>query len=142
MVSLNHDFEGLGATNDDEGGGGAAALDPVLFKMLKDLTKEVGKANNLPHFVIFQEPSLIDMSTQYPTTMEELANISGVSKGKAERYGEQFVEMIAQYVEEHDIDKPSDVVVKSVVNKSAMKIYIIQNIDKKFPLNKLQEARD
>ena len=141
MVSLNHDFEGLGATNDDEGGGGATSLDPVLFKMLKDLTKEVGKANNLPHFVIFQEPSLIDMSTQYPTTMEELANISGVSKGKAERYGEQFVEMIAQYVEDNDIDKPTDVVVKSVVNKSAMKIYIIQNIDKKIPLEQIARGK-
>ncbi len=141
MVSLNHDFEGLGATNDDEGGGGASALDPVLFKMLKDLTKEVGKANNLPHFVIFQEPSLIDMSTHYPTTMEELANISGVSRGKAERYGEQFVEMIAQYVEDNDIDKASDVVVKSVVNKSAMKIYIIQNIDKKIPFEQIARGK-
>ena len=81
------------------------------------------------------------MSTQYPTTMEELANISGVSKGKAERYGEQFVEMIAQYVEDNDIEKPTDVVVKSVVNKSAMKIYIIQNIDKKIPLEQIARGK-
>ncbi len=141
MVSLNHDFDGLEATGDDEGGATATSLDPTLFKMLKDLTKTVAKEHNLPHFVIFQEPSLIDMATQYPTTMEELANISGVSKGKAERYGEQFIEMIEQYVEDNDIDKPSDVVVKSVVNKSANKIFFIQNIDKKIPLDQIARGK-
>lgn len=141
MLSLNHDFDGLDAGNDDEGGGGATSLDPELFKLLKDLTKKVAKQHNLPHFVIFQEPSLLDMATQYPTTMEELANISGVSKGKAERYGQEFIELIEQYVEDNDIDKPSDVVVKSVVNKSAMKIYIIQNIDKKIPLEQIARGK-
>ncbi len=142
MISLNHDFEGLGDTDDDFGGGGSAgALDQKLFDMLKDLTRRIGKENKLPPYVIFQEPSLVDMATQYPTTIDELSNISGVSKAKADRYGKPFVEMIAKYVEENDIDKPMDYVVKSVANKSAMKIYIIQNIDKKIPLDTIARGK-
>lgn len=136
MVALNHKYED--ANFDDEetvtGGGGPAATDPVLFDMLKDLRKQVAREKNLPPFVIFLENSLEDMATNYPTTMEELERIQGVSKGKAIRYGKKFVDLIAKYVEENDITKPDDFVMKSVVNKSGMKVFIIQNIDKKIPL--------
>jgi ATP-dependent DNA helicase RecQ len=102
--------------------------------MLKDLRRQVAKEKNLPPFVIFSENSLDEMATAYPTTMEELEKISGVSKGKALRFGRKFIDLIAKYVEENDIEKPDDFVMKSVVNKSGMKVFIIQNIDKKIPL--------
>jgi ATP-dependent DNA helicase RecQ len=135
MVALNHNFED--ANGDDEevsGGGGTATIDTNLFEMLKDLRKQVAKEKGLPPFVIFLENSLEDMAMSYPTTMEELEKIQGVSKGKAMRYGRKFIELIGKYVEENDIIKPDDFVMKSVVNKSGMKVFIIQNIDKKIPL--------
>ncbi len=134
-VALNHQYEE--ATGDDDevsGSGGTATTDPVLFEMLKDMRKTVAREKNLPPFVIFLENSLEDMATNYPTTLEELEKIQGVSKGKAIRYGKKFIELIAKYVEENDIVKPDDFVMKSVVNKSGMKVFIIQNIDKKIPL--------
>src|SRR5690606_23175988 len=109
-------------------------VDTVLFEMLIDLRRKVAKEKGLPPFVIFLENSLEDMAMDYPTTMEELEKIQGVSKGKALRYGKKFIETIAKYVEENNIVKPDGFVMKSVVNKSGMKVYIIQNIDKKIPL--------
>jgi ATP-dependent DNA helicase RecQ len=136
MVALNHNYEDANFDDEDAGGaaGGTATTDPVLFEMLKDLRKQVAREKNLPPFVIFLENSLEDMATNYPTTMEELEKIQGVSKGKAIRYGRKFIELIGKYVEENDITKPDDFVMKSVVNKSGMKVFIIQNIDKKIPL--------
>ena len=131
---LNHQFEEEGQ-EDNEAGGGTAAADPALFAMLKDLRKEVAQRKNLPPFVIFLENSLEDMATHYPTTTEELEKIQGVSKGKALRYGKKFIELIDKYVEENDIDKPEDFIIKSVVNKSGLKVFIIQNIDKRIPLD-------
>jgi len=116
-------------------------LDPTLLNMLKDLRKRVAKERDLPPFVLFQDPSLEDMATQYPTTLDELSRIMGVSKGKANKYGKPFVEMIAAYVEENEIEKPSEMVVKSVVNKSGIKVYIIQNIDKKIPLDTIAQGK-
>ena len=113
---------------------GGGALDETLMNMLKDLRKATAKKLNLPPFVIFQDPSLEEMSTQYPVTIEELKNISGVGEGKATKYGKQFVETIAKYVEENEIDRPFDMAVKTVANKSAMKVSIIQAIDRKLPL--------
>lgn len=134
-VSLNHKYEETQAEEDFRDANAApAAADEVLLGMLKDLRRQVGKEKNLPPFVIFQENSLEDMATAYPTTMEELEKISGVSKGKATRFGRKFIDLIARYVEENDIEKPDDFVMKSVVNKSGMKVFIIQNIDKKIPL--------
>ncbi|MDZ4845760.1 MAG: DNA helicase RecQ [Chitinophagales bacterium] len=131
-IALNHDFEKQATEQDEEAAEARpGALDSALLHLLKDLQKKAGKEHNLPPYVIFQDPSLEDMATQYPITMEELANITGVSKGKAQKYGKPFVELIAQYVEDNDIERTSDMVVKSLVNKSAMKVYIIQNIDKK-----------
>lgn len=141
-VSLNHQYEE--AMDDDEDGGttASAALDPELFDMLKNLRKQVAKDKGLPPFVIFLENSLEDMATNYPTTLEELEKIQGVSKGKAVRYGRKFVDMIAKYVEENEISKPDDFVMKSVVNKSGMKVFIIQNIDKKIPLETIAKNKD
>jgi ATP-dependent DNA helicase RecQ len=121
---------------------GSGATDERLFEMLKDLRKQFAKEKKLPPFVIFLESSLEDMATQYPTTLEQLEKISGVSKGKAQRYGQQFVELIARYVEEHDIVKPDDFVMKSVVNKSGDKVFIIQQVDKKVSLDTIAKNRD
>jgi len=144
MVVLNHNYED--ADGDDEevtgGSGGPATVDPVLFDMLKNLRRQVAKEKSLPPFVIFLENSLEDMAISYPTTMEELEKIQGVSKGKALRYGRKFVDMIAKYVEENDITRPDDFVMKSVVNKSGMKVFIIQNIDKKIPLETIAKNKD
>ncbi|MFO7978862.1 MAG: DNA helicase RecQ, partial [Bacteroidales bacterium] len=134
-MSKDHDYE----NNPDESGPGGtgqktSATDKVLFALLKDLRKEIARKNNLPPFVIFQDPSLEDMAIQYPVTLEELKQITGVGSGKAERFGKSFVELITRYVEENEIERPMDMVVKSVVNKSGMKVFIIQNIDRKIPL--------
>jgi ATP-dependent DNA helicase RecQ len=113
-----------------------------LFAMLKDLRKNIAKKHNLPPFVIFSDPSLQDMAIQYPITMEDLTMVSGVGQGKAQKYGKEFVDLIKKHVEENDIDRPQDFVVKSVVNKSTNKVFIIKNIDKKMPLDEICKAAD
>ena len=120
---------------------GPATADVALFELLKDLRKQFAKEKKLPPFVIFLESSLEDMSIQYPTTLEELERISGVSKGKAIRYGEKFVALISKYVEENQIVKPDDFVMKSVVNKSGNKVFIIQQVDKKTSLDVIAKSR-
>ena len=137
MLVKDHDYDG----GDDEeaealamGMSKDSGTDRTLFTMLKDLRKTIAKQNNLPPFVIFQDPSLEDMAIQYPITKEEMTQIAGVGAGKAEKFGEPFIKLIKEYVEENDITRPNDMVVKSVVNKSALKISIIQNIDKRIPL--------
>nr|WP_240975595.1 DNA helicase RecQ [Chitinophaga fulva] len=143
MVALNHQFDEDGVEEEEEANAEAnASADPALFEMLKELRKKVSKEKNLPPFVIFLETSLEDMATQYPTTVQELEKIQGVSKGKAVRYGKQFVDVIAKYVEENNITKPDDFVMKSVVNKSGMKVFIIQNIDKKIPLETIAKNKE
>ena len=141
MVALNHKYEETTAEDDDASSSGPATTDTVLFELLKDLRKQTAKEKNLPPFVIFLENSLEDMATNYPTTLEELEKIAGVSKGKALRYGRKFVDLIAKYVEENEIEKPDDFVMKSVVNKSGMKVFIIQNIDKKIPLETIAKNK-
>ena len=141
-IVLNNLFEE--ADEDDEEGAdvSAASADEKLFGMLKDLRQREAKRKNLPPFVIFLENSLQDMATLYPTTTDELIKCQGVSKGKAIKYGKPFIELIAQYVEENNIEKPDDFVMKSVVNKSSNKIHIIQQVDKKIPLENIAKARD
>lgn len=142
-VALNHQFDVEGNDEDEDAKEEAqASADPALFEMLKDLRKKVAKEKNLPPFVIFLETSLEDMATQYPTTLEELEKIQGVSKGKAVRYGKQFIAVIDKYVQDNDITKPDDFVMKSVVNKSGMKVFIIQNIDKKIPLETIAKNKE
>jgi ATP-dependent DNA helicase RecQ len=110
--------------------------------MLKDLRRSIAKQKNVPPFVVFQDPSLEDMATQYPISMADMAHISGVSSGKAKRYGKPFVEMIHQYVEENEIERPTEIVVKQVANKSRVKVNIIQSIDRKIPLGDIASSND
>ena len=142
-IVLNNLFEDANA--DDEDGDGAAqtgaAADEKLFQMLKELRQTEGKKKSLPPFVIFLESSLQDMATLFPTNLEELDKCQGVSKGKALKYGKPFVDMIAAYVEEHDIVKPDEFIMKSVANKANNKIYIIQNVDKKIPLETIAKNK-
>jgi ATP-dependent DNA helicase RecQ len=115
-------------------GSGSGAGDEVLFKMLKSLRKDLSKRLEVPPFVIFQDPSLEDMATRYPIDMEELQTIQGVGPGKAKKYGKEFIKLIKQYVEENEIERPQDLIVKSVVKKSGLKVFIIQSIDRKVNL--------
>ncbi|MGC1390274.1 MAG: DNA helicase RecQ [Bacteroidales bacterium] len=140
MLAEDHDYAD---TTDEENAFGArtAAVDEELFSILKDLRKKLSKQKDVPPFVIFQDPSLEDMAIQYPITIDELQNISGVGAGKAQRYGKEFVEIIKKYVDEKEIIRPLDMVVKSVVNKSGIKVYIIQSIDMKRPLEDIAEAK-
>lgn len=119
----------------------SGATDETLFAILKDLRKSIAKQKGFPPFVLFQDPSLEDMATRYPITIEELTTISGVGQGKAEKFGQEFIEVIANYVEENDIDRPMDMVVKSVANKSALKVYIVQSIDRKIDLEDIADAK-
>jgi ATP-dependent DNA helicase RecQ len=121
--------------------GRSMAFDEELFGILKDLRKKMSKQKKVPPFVIFQDPSLEDMSVQYPINIEELQNISGVGAGKAKRYGQEFVDVIKKYVEEKEILRPQDMVVKSIVNKSGLKVYIIQSIDRKISLSDIADAK-
>ncbi|MBK9505241.1 MAG: DNA helicase RecQ [Chitinophagales bacterium] len=134
MISLNHDFEADTSDVDMENNASKSVLDPVLMDMLTKLRDKIAKDAKMPPYVIYSENSLEEMATMYPTTMDEIVKISGVSKGKADKYGKQFIDLIAQYVEENEIEKPSEFVMKQVVNKSAHKVKIIQFIDKKMPL--------
>ncbi len=142
-IPLNHNFEAVTAAIEADGGGGgnAGVLDKTLLKMLKALRKKVAKSKNVPPFVVFQDPSLEDMATQYPTSMEDMAKITGVSSGKARRYGRKFVGIIADYVEENDIERPTDFVIKTVANKSRVKVEIIQSIDRKIPLDDIASSK-
>jgi ATP-dependent DNA helicase RecQ len=121
--------------------GGKDAFDEEFYQMLVDLRKKISKQNNIPPFVIFQEPSLKEMCMHYPITFDELTNIIGVGQGKAQRYGKPFLELIQRYVEENNIERPQDMVVKSLVNKSGLKVQLIQNIDKRLPLEDIGKSQ-
>jgi ATP-dependent DNA helicase RecQ len=142
-IALNNLFEDANA--DDEASGPEAEVESItdekLLVLLKDLRKKVSKEKNLPPFVIFLESSLEDMATMFPTTMEELEKISGVSKGKSLRYGKPFLDTIIKYVEENDVVRPDDFVMKSVANKNNNKIFIIQNVDKKMTLETIAKNK-
>ena len=141
MVEPKKYNEPEGGTVIAAGGKGGGAADENLYKLLKDLVKDVAHEQDLPPYVIFSEPSLEDMATRYPITMEELTNITGVGQGKAEKFGQVFLDAIKEYVEENDIERPDDMVVKSVVNKSGLKVFIIQSIDRKMPLEDIASAK-
>lgn len=122
-------------------GGAACAVDPILYAMLKDLRKKIAKKLELPPYVIFQDPSLEAMATTYPVTLDELQNIPGVGAGKAKRYGEEFIKVIKAHVDENEIERPEDLRVRTVANKSKMKVSIIQGIDRKIALDELAESK-
>jgi ATP-dependent DNA helicase RecQ len=143
MLTHDRDYDNLEEEEDIlEGAHKTSTADKTLFSLLKDLRKEISRKENLPPFVIFQDPSLEDMAIQYPVTFDELHQITGVGVGKAQKYGEPFLKLIQQYVEENDIIRPNDMVVKSVVNKSGLKVYIIQNIDRKLALEDIALAKN
>ncbi|MFZ5940728.1 MAG: DNA helicase RecQ [Bacteroidota bacterium] len=142
MLTQDHDYESETEGEGMQGGGGTGAVDEELLHILKDLRKKIAKKMNLPPFVLFQDPSLEDMAIQYPVTIEELQNIVGVGVGKANKFGKEFVEIIKQYVDDKEIIRPLDMVVKSVVNKSGVKVYIIQSIDRKIPLDDIADAKN
>ena len=123
-------------------GSGSGAVDSQLFSILKDLRRKIAKQHGLPTYVIFQEPSLDAMATTYPITMDELQNIPGVGPGKAKRYGQDFIDLIKKYVEENEIERPEDMRVRTVANRSKNKIELITAIDRKVPLDALAESKD
>lgn len=137
-ITEDHDYEQTESEADAPQSGGA--LDTELVAMLMEERKRIAKKNNIPPYVIFQEISINEMATQYPITLDELKNISGVGEGKAKKYGQSFVDLIAKYVEENEIDRPQDMVIKTVANKSTNKIQIISNIDKHLSLDITAQA--
>jgi ATP-dependent DNA helicase RecQ len=143
MLVDDHDYENI---EEDEFfaamGSKTSTADKTLFALLKDLRREISRLEKLPPFVIFQDPSLEDMAIQYPITVDELKQITGVGSGKALKYGKPFLDLIKEYVEENEIIRPMDMVVKSVVNKSGLKVYIIQNIDRKLVLEDIAYAKN
>ena len=147
QIMLTEDREFSDGEDDDDdvpGAGGArggGGGDEQLLTMLKDLRRDIAKKHSLQPWVIFSDPSLEDMSIMYPITLEELKNCQGVGDGKARKFGKEFLELIARYVEENEIERPDDFVVKSIVNKSANKVYIIQSVDRKLPLEDIASAK-
>ncbi len=139
MITEDHDYDSVATSSSGNQKGQAA--DPLLFKILKDLRKKMAKKVGLPPAILFMEPSLIDMANQYPITMEELAQVQGVGTGKAKKYGLEFISTIKEYVEEHEIDRPQDIVVRTVASKSSNKIYIIQSLDKKLCIDDIAKGK-
>lgn len=137
-IPLNRDFSVEKV--DDDAPSKMVALDEVLVAQLQELRKKEAKKKGVPTWAVFQDVSLQEMATSYPVTMEELSNISGVSLGKAQKYGKAFVELIKKYVEENEIDRPTDFIVRQVANKSRTKVQIIQSIDRKMPLEDIQRT--
>jgi len=141
MMSLDHEYS---ETEDDSivtSSKSSGVADEVLMSMLKDLRKKVAKKLGVPPFVVFQDPSLEDMALKYPITTDELGNVHGVSEGKAKKYGKDFLDLINRYVEDNDIIRPDDLVVKSTGANSGLKLYIIQNVDRKLDLNDIASAK-
>lgn len=142
LIAEDHDYEeeaGQEAIISEQKAG--AAFDPKLFNMLKELTRKVAKSKGLPPFTVFQEPSLNEMALHYPTSLDELKQISGVGEGKAKKFGGPFLELISKYVEDNNIEKDDGLLVKSVVNKSGLKVYIIQSTDRKLSLEDIAAAK-
>jgi ATP-dependent DNA helicase RecQ len=139
QIARDHDYDEM--EEETRSSAGTASVDPALFSMLKDLRKKISRKKNLPPFVIFQDPSLEAMSTYYPINIEELQNMPGVGAGKAKRFGKDFVELIQKHVEENEIERPMDLVVKSLANKSKSKVSIIQNIDRQLSLEDIASSK-
>lgn len=140
-IVKEHDYSNTDDNDEPSGAGKGAVSDMVLFKMLKELRKSISKKNNVPPFVIFQDPSLEDMSTQYPINNDELRKIFGVSEGKIRKYGDAFSKLIAQYVEENNIERPDDFVMRNPANKGGLRIHIIQSVDRKVPLDEIAKGK-
>lgn len=140
-ITINHNFE-EGEYDFDDEKGGTAVLDETLMNILKDLRRNIAKKHNLPPYVIFQDPSLEEMATQYPISLDDMSKITGVSSGKAHKYGIPFVDAIKKYCEENEIERPMDITIKTVANKSKTKVNIITAIDRKIPLEDIARGND
>ena len=138
MMTEDHSYE---EEPEDFNSANAVAADPVLLDMLKDLRKKVAKQKGVPPFVVFQDPSLEDMALKYPITIQELTNVHGIGEGKAKKFGAEFIKLIGRYVEENDIVRAEDLIVKTTGSNSALKLFIIQNIDRKVPLPDIAQAK-
>lgn len=138
-IVKEHDYSANDEADEAVGKGGAS--DPTLFKMLKELRKSLSKKNSVPPFVIFQDPSLEDMATQYPTNNDELRKVFGVSEGKIRKYGTAFSTLIAKYVEENDIERPDDFVMRNPASKGGLRIHIIQSVDRKVPIDEIAKGK-
>ena len=142
MMTLDHEYneenDNTIITNSKSSGG---AADEKLVKLLKDLRKKVANKQGVPPFAVFQDPSIDDMALKYPITMDELSKVHGVGEGKARKFGKDFVKLIADYVEENDILRPDDLIVKSTGVNSGLKLFIIQNTDKKLPLDDIAKSK-
>jgi ATP-dependent DNA helicase RecQ len=141
FITINHNYEDGEYDVDDEKGG-TAVLDEPLMNILKDLRKNISKKHNLPPYVIFQDPSLEEMASNYPISMDDMSKIIGVSLGKAQKYGQPFIDAICKYVAENEIERPMDITIKTVANKSKTKVNIIQSIDRKLPLEDIAKTND
>ena len=144
-IAEDIDFKKLlseGSFDKEETSSTPIAFDDVLLKQLKDLRKKISKKHQIPPFAVFQDSSLDDMTMQYPTTVKELTNVFGVGEGKAQKFGKEFVDFIAQYVKDNDIIRPEDMVIKQVADKSSHKVYIIQSTDRKLNLEDVAEAKN
>lgn len=139
-IAIDQDFDQV-SEEDDEAQMGKGGFDEALFNQLKELRKKIARQENLPPYIIFQDPSLQEMAIKYPINLQELSQITGVSASKAQRYGKPFIAAIDTYVKENEIERADDLVVKSVVNKSAIKVYIIQNIDRKMSLDVVASSK-
>ncbi len=138
MLTEDHDYEKNSISSSSQKGG---AMDDVLLNMLKQLRKSIAKKQSLPPAIIFQESSLIDMANNYPISMEEMSQIQGVGIGKAKKFGSEFIILIDKYVKENNIERPSDMVIKTIVKKSSNKVYIIQSLDKKLSIEDIAKAK-
>jgi ATP-dependent DNA helicase RecQ len=141
MIAIDEDFSKDEDDDDEVHAGGRGGADETLYNMLKVVRKKIAKNHDVPPYVVFQDPSLEEMSIKYPISSDELTQIVGVSATKAQRYGNPFLDIIRKYVEENEIERPDDLVVKSVANKSKMKVFIIQSIDRKIPLEDIAQAK-
>src|SRR5690606_12793265 len=139
---LNRPMEKIGDSSEIQGNvNGSTAVDTILLRSLENLRRKIAKQKNLPPFVIFQDPSLEEMCIHYPVTLDELKQIHGVGSGKAMKFGSQFVSLIKGYVEENEIERPVDLIIKGTANKSALKVSIIQNIDRKIGLDDIASSK-
>ena len=138
---LNEPIESAADDDEDDVKHGTGTLDTQLLQLLKDLRKKIAKQKNVPPFVVFQDPSLEEMCTHYPIAMDELKQISGVGNGKALKFGAPFLELIKKYVEDNDVERPIDLIIKTQANKSQLKVSIIQNIDRKIGLEDIARAK-
>ena len=141
MMTEDHIFDENATDLTPSGARAGGGADQKLILMLKDLRKKVSKKKGVPPYVVFQDPSLEDMSIKYPVTIDELSNVNGVGEGKAKKYGREFIDLISRYVDENEIIRPDDLVVKSTGSNSALKLYIIQNVDRKLPLDDIASAK-